>query len=118
MYYDLKEIDYGQKRVSVSINRSGGGLACTVTAKLETDERVEMTHGTQHVAGLTEIFTIRKKEVLGGFHRNSMKYRNFWGKVEADTRVSLTCEVKNANNNEFYRVDYELSLESKAEKKT
>lgn len=118
MYYDLKEIEYKGKQLSTSIVRSGGGLACRVTAKLESSERVEMTHGTQHVAGLTEIFTLRKKEIIGGYHKNSMKYRNFSGTVKLDsigeeTKIELRCDIKSENSNEFYKVEYELTLESR-----
>lgn len=118
MYYDLKDIQYRGNQVSTSIVRSGGGLSCTITSKLESSERVEMTHGTQHIAGLTEIFTLRKKEIIGGHHRNSLKYRNFSGYIKKDslgdeTKLELTCEVQSASGKDFYKVDYELSLESK-----
>ncbi len=124
MYYDLKEIDYNPKQLSVSIVRSGGGLSCRVTSKLETSERVEMTHGTQHVAGLTEIFTLRKKEIIGGYHKNSKRYRTFRStgvktdSIGEETKIELECEVESAKGNDFYKVDYELTLESRQEKKT
>lgn len=124
LYYDLKEIDYSPKQLSVAIVRSGGGLACRVTSKLVTSERVEMTHGTQHVAGLTEIFTIRKKEIIGGYHKNSKRYRTFRSieikkdSIGEETKIELECEVESARGNDFYKIRYELSMESRKEKST
>lgn len=113
-YYDLREIDHSGKTLSASIVRSGGGLACTMTARLDSSDRVEMTHGTQHVAGLTEIFTLRKDEIVGGHHRNSLMYRSFAGRVKADgTKIELVCEIKDKSGREFLKFPYELSIDSK-----
>lgn len=117
-YYDLKEIDHSGRNLSSYIIRSGGGLACTITAKIDSYDKVEMTHSIQHVAGLTEIFTLRKGEIIGGYHRNSKMYRNFYGSVKTDeTTIELKCEILDKSEKNFIKVDYELSIDSKQLKK-
>lgn len=118
-YYDLKDIQYGYRSVSAYIIRSGGGLSCTMTAKVDSFDRVEMTHSVQHIAGLTEIFFIRKGEIVGGYHKNSRRYRNFGGTVKydgKDTQINLTCDIRSDRGDDFYKSDYELTIESCAEK--
>jgi hypothetical protein len=103
-------------RFTAEIIRSGGGLSCTITAKLGTNGRVEMTHSTQHISGLREEFTLakNKKDLDGGKHYNSLRYGEFGGKIGLDdVSLSLECQLRNKDGKSFTKVPYDLTVTSK-----
>ena len=112
-YYDVKDIDYSKGRFSASIGRSGGGQPCIITAKIDHNEKVEMTHGTQHVAGLVEKFKLEKDRIKDGEHKNSRKYDRFSGKINRKTHmIELNCDVKVPDRNAFISIPYDLTVDS------
>lgn len=119
-YYDLKEIKIsGENRFSVSIQRSGGGLACVmdVTRNSKSSNHVEMTHGTIHIAGLKEVYKLRKDEIVDGEHRNSIKYKRFHGRIKYEEQLELTCEILTIAKKQWTTSTYNLSVDSKRFKK-
>lgn len=116
-YYDLKDIDYSRGQFSAAIGRSGGGQPCLMTAKIDHSERVEMTHGTQHIAGLMEKYKLTKERIQDGVHHNSMRYGRFWGKIKTGGKIELDCEVKNSRGN-FVTLPYILTIDSMTVKHT
>lgn len=116
-YYDLKSIEYSRGQFSASIGRSGGGQACVITAKIDHHERVEMTHQTQHVAGLIEKYKLTKERIENGEHHNSKKYGRFWGKIKTGGRIELDCEVRTSKGN-FVTLPYVLAIDSMILKNT
>jgi hypothetical protein len=115
MKYELSgfQLSSDQREFKVSITRGGGGLACRMTvrrASLEEGADIEMTHGTQHVAGLMEKYKLFRKQIKSGNHRNSTKYKGFSGTSDFPDRVTLQCEVKAGKH--FVTVPYKLEITS------
>lgn len=111
-YYDLNQIKVDGDKFSVAIKRSGGGLACTMDVKKNSSDEVEMTHRTQHIAGLMERFTLDKKRIRKGDHRNSRKYNTFAGDITQDTNIELVCDVLSLQQKKFIKIPYTLSIDS------
>lgn len=112
-YYDLRDIDYSTGKFTVAIKRSGGGQPCIMTAKIDHHEKVEMTHATQHVAGLVEQFKLRKEYIEDGEHKNSKKYGRFWGAIKrASKLIDLNCQVKSHDGRGFVTLPYTLTVDS------
>jgi hypothetical protein len=112
--YDLSNISESADRreLRVSIMRSGGGLACTVNVRrssLEEGCEVTITHDTQHVAGLREVFNLYRVRVSNGMSYNSMLYKGFSGEFQTLDRVklNLTCDVKR-DDDSYASVGYEI----------
>gem|GEM_PF-3689265 len=112
--YDITNVTESSDRreVSASIMRSGGGLACVMHARrssLEEGCEVTLTHDTNHVAGLREVYNLYRLKVQSGMSHNSEKYKGFTGEFLTDDykRIDLTCEVKRSSG-EFTPVKYEV----------
>jgi len=88
--------------LTVSIVRDGGGLSCTMHARRSSTSEgssVTMTHETQHVSGLREIFNLYKSGIKSGRHENSQKYGDFNGDIRPHNYkdLRLECKIKKDN---------------------
>lgn len=102
LYYLITNVseDKDGRRFSMNIVRDGGGIDCTITvSRNSTSEGAEvtMTHYPEHHAGLTEIFSLYKKQIRSGRHRNSKKYKNFEGSAPRLDHVKLYCDLLRPN---------------------
>ena len=112
-YYDLKNIEYSRGKFSASVIRSGGGQDCIITAEIDHNQKIEMTHGIQHVAGLVEKYKLEKDRIKDGEHRNSRKYKNFAGKINRESHtIELECDIHVTERNTFVTVPYVLTVDS------
>jgi len=111
-FYDCTIQIEDRKRMSVTIKRSGGGLACTIDLKEDSQNWVEMTHQTQHVAGLLERYRLEKKEIRDGQHRHSEKYRDFRGQIKHEDTLELVCEVKHPQTKRYVLITYVVTIDS------
>ena len=112
--YDLTNIQESsdKRELKVSIMRSGGGLSCVMNIRrssLEEGSEITMTHETNHVSGLREVFNLYKMRISNGMHYNSMRYRAYSGEFQSSDRKKLdfTCEVKTKSGT-FIPVRYQL----------
>lgn len=105
LYYRLFNVKVSEDgtELSVAIQRDGGGLACVVHARRASrteGAEVTMTHETQHVAGLREVYNLYKGQVLNGMHYNSKKYRGFRGQLASKSdpkHFQLTTDLVRAD---------------------
>lgn len=118
-YYDLKNIEYSRGKFSASVIRSGGGQDCIITAEIDHNQKIEMTHGNQHVSGLAEKYKLEHNRIKDGEHKNSRKYKNFAGKINRESHmIELDCDIKIPDRNAFISVPYVLTLDSMRLKNT
>lgn len=88
-----------RREISASIMSTNSGLSCVMHARrssLQEGCEVTMTHDTNHVSGLREVFNLYKLNVSNGMSYNSTIYRAFSGSFQTDDykRIDLVADVK------------------------
>lgn len=115
--YELTGIKESEDRKSIKvyIMRSGGGIACQITAERNSaseGSKVTLTHSQNHISGLREEFNLYKNKVIQGRHYNSQKYRNFSGESRHPDRIRFQLDSEIKRKDDFEYLSYELEMDS------
>lgn len=116
-----KEEKDGEKRfywkgINVEVKASDS-LSCELQIRRSSSgtfkkgsEKLEVTHGVQHRAGLAEIYKLDRSSIQGE-HRNSEKYGSFSGSGSHEGFFKLRCKVRrvsevNPKDDKYVDIDY------------